>query len=248
MAWYWWVVIILVIVLAVTPLLAQRTRRDRVVLTNNERVPGKVLKESWKGVELDRDMDGTADVTYRLDEVKEVIYGNLPQYLLDAMLLRSKPEKNDAYIATLRRAYFDRSTSKWILQHAYYNLAKRYEKLAARNEEYLLKAQEAYLKLLHDIPETRYALQLRMDLGEMFLYRGQMSKSREMFSALLGKGFGAEVEAKARFRQAQSYLIEGKPDKAAEVLDEVKPDELDGLTRAKLAVLRADVLLSLIHI
>lgn len=237
------VLVMLVIVAAGASAWAQNSRRDQVLLTNGERLSGKVLKESWKGVQLDKNMDGTTDVVYKLEEVKEVVYGNKPKYLGEAGKLRGKPESTTKYINTLKRAYFDRATSKWQLQHAYYELAKQYEELSARDDQYLPKALDAYQKLLDDIPETRYALRLRMDLGEMFLSRGELEKSRKNFQGLIGGGFGQKIETLASFRQIQTYLLQDNPDGAAKVLNRLDADKLDGLNRAKLDVLSTEVLL-----
>ena len=237
------VLVMLVVVAGGASAWAQTPPRDRVVLTNGERLSGSVLKESWKGIELDKDMDGTADVVYKLEEVEELVYGDRPKYMEEAGKLRGKPESTTEYINTLKRAYFDRATSKWQLQHAYYELAKQYEELSARDDQYLPKALDAYQKLLDDIPETRYALQLRMDLGEMFLSRGELERSRKNFQGLIGGGFGREIETLARFRQAQTYLLQDDPDGATKVLNQLDAGELDGLNRAKLTVLTAEVLL-----
>lgn len=221
---------------------SQSTRRDEVTLTNGERLTGKVLSESWKGLELDRDLDGQTDTTYPLKDVKQAVYGEQPRYMLDATLLQSNPEKSQEYIDALRRAYVDRVSSKWILQHAYYGIARRYEELAATDEKYVPMALEAYEKLLTDIPDTRYVVQVRTNLGQLFLYRGEMDKARQMLSALLGRGFGDGVEAEVRMLQAQTYLLDNRIDEADKLLDQINADRLaDGAAKQRLAVLAADV-------
>ena len=223
---------------------AQMTRRDAVTLQSGQRVTGRVLKESWKGVELDQDLNGVVDETYKLSEVQNVNYGDKPKYLEEAAQLRDKPDKVKEYINTLKRAHFDQNTSKWLLQHAYYDLAKEYEKLALTDEEYISKVLEAYEKLLEDIPDSRYALQLRGDLGELFLARGDMARARKNYQALIGGGFGDVVENRARFRMAATYLLEGKADGVAELVEPLKNKELGKVDQAKLKVIQAEVLMA----
>lgn len=229
------------VVLTVGPVLAQEAR-DRVELTSGAFVNGKVLEESWKGVKLDKDLDGKADEVIALDKVKDIVYGDQPKYMKDAILLRPKADQQQEYIDTLKRAYFDKTSSKWILQHAYYDIAKEYEKLSVTNGDYVPKTLEAYQKLLDDIPDSRYAPQLRTDLGDMFLARGELEQARKNFQGAIGSGFGPDIETKARFRQAETFLIENKPDQADSILTQVKTEGLGLAVETQLTVMKADVM------
>jgi tetratricopeptide (TPR) repeat protein len=235
------VMMAMVLVVAASTAPAQTVRRDLVELNSGERLSGKVLEESWKGVKLDP-LDGKAPQTFELEKVKAVTYGEKPQYLVEAMGLKDKAEDRDKYIETLKRAYYDKSSSKWLLQHAYYDIAQEYEKQSATDETCVAKALEAYQKLLDDIPESRYAPQLRMNLGDMFLARGDLAQARKNFQGVVGSGFGPESETRARFREAETYLLENNSDDAAKVLNQVKTDGLGALTQARLTVIKADVL------
>jgi predicted negative regulator of RcsB-dependent stress response len=217
-------------------------RRDLVELTSGAKLSGKVIEESWKGLKLDKDLDGKSDETIELDKVKTVTYGDRPDYLVKAILLVGKTDKQQEYIEALSRAYFDKNTSKWQLQHAYYKIAQEYEKLSVTDEQYVAKALDAYQKLLDDIPDSRYAPQLRMNLGDLFLARGELDRARKNFQGAIGSGFTADIETRARIRQAQTFLLENKPDQAETTLNQVPAAGLSPLNAAELTVLKADVL------
>jgi tetratricopeptide (TPR) repeat protein len=236
------IVVPLLAVLALAlPAWAQAPRTDTVALATGEVISNcKVLKESLRGVEVDKDLDGRSDITYSLKQVKEIKYGDEPQYLRDARLDKNKPGAAQKYIDALKNAYTDSATSKWILQHAYYEIARKYEEMATTDDKFQDEAVKAYEKLLNDIPESRYAVQVRFNLAEMNLYRGEAEQARKVLDALIGKGYGSEAENQARLLQARSFLLVMQGEEAEKALAQIKDDEVkDAELRHRLDVLRA---------
>ena len=221
---------------------AQRAPQDQVQLTTG-RVPvsGTVLKESWKGVEIDTDGDGTANTSYPIEQVVKVRYAASPRYMADATLLASRPGKEAEYIALLQQAYRDKETSPWILQHAYYDIAQKYMQMAQKEEKYLPLALAAFDKLLADIPETRYAPEVRLSEADMFLERGELAEAHKRLAPLYGKNFDAATEARGLTLDVQILLLDDKPDQADAALRKISPALADVHLKSIIVVLGAEV-------
>lgn len=201
--------VLLAAALAAQSAWAQGNTRDRVTITQRggtTSVTGTVLSETWKGLELDKDGDGRADVVYEIDQVVKVDYVKLPRYLLDARLLRSKPKE---LIAQLMRAYNDDATPARILQHAYYEIAKACANEAAADPAQLPKAAEAYNKLFAKTPDTRYAVTGRVELGMLQLGMGKPEQAIATFRELADGAFGPAVARRGRLLMARAQLSSG---------------------------------------
>jgi len=76
----------------------------------------------------------------------------------------------------------------------------------------------------------------------MFLGLGELERARKNFQGAIGSGFCPENETHARFRQAETYLLENDPDQAQTLLSQINPDGVSALSRARLSIRKADVL------
>ncbi len=230
--------LLLAVLLAAGAAFAQDSQKDAVILvqkTGTSRATGTVLSETWKGVELDKDGDGRADVTYDIDQVVRVDYGKFPRYLLDARLLKSKPKE---LIEKLSRAYADDATPMKILQHAYYDLAKVYADEAKADASQLPKAVDAYNKLFTKMPDTRYAVSGRIELGSLELGLGKNDQAVATFRDLAEGGFGPSVSRRGLLLMARAQLSGGCYEDAERSLTKVaeglKMDETEMAREVKL--------------
>lgn len=199
---------------------AQR-RKDRVVLqekARTRRITGRVLAETWKSVKLDKDDDGVADETYEAERVRRIEYANRPRYILEAILLKREPRK---LIVKLARAYVDNVTPKHILQHAYYDIAAAHARLARTDATELPKVLEAYGKLFGEIPDTRYAITGRIELGNLLLELGKGDEAIRQFEVLATGKFGPEIAQVAKLRVARAELALKRFDRAEKLLSEL---------------------------
>jgi predicted negative regulator of RcsB-dependent stress response len=234
----------LAVLLLAGGLSAQKAGTDAVQLTaGGQPVTGAVIKESWRGVEIDTDGDGQANATYPLSQVVKVNYGNdhYPLYLSKAKLLAHAKGKEQEYLDEMQEAYRDRETSPWVLQHAYYDIAQKYMEMAQKEDKYLPLALQAYDKLLTDIPETRYAPEVRLNEANMFFQRGELDEAHKRLAPLYGKGFDPAIEARGLMLDVQILLLGDKPDQAETVLGKVSPTLADAHLKSIMIVLRAEV-------
>jgi predicted negative regulator of RcsB-dependent stress response len=201
---------LLVAVLAAGGALAQDNKKDGVTLVQKggatTRVTGTVLSETWKGVELDKNGDGQADASYDIDQVLRVEYARRPQYLTEAQKLSYPPRE---LIDKLTRAYNDDSTPMNVLQHAYYLIAKSWAELAKADPSQLPKAVDAYNKLFTKMPDTRYAVSGRIELGSLQLSFGKPDQAVATFRTLAEGGFGPAVTRRGRLLMARAQLSGG---------------------------------------
>jgi len=223
--------------LAAGPVFAQQ-RNDIVVLqgkTGTQKVSGRVLAETWKSVLLDRDHDNRADVEYDAAQVRRVEYGNRPRYMVEAILLKRKPNE---LIAKLTRAYVDETTPKYVLQHAYYDIAAAYAELADKDADELPKAVQAYERLFRDIPDTKYAVTGRIELGNLLLGAGRTEEASRQFKALADGPFGEKVAREGKLMTARAELALKRFDRAEKLLAELatsaKAEDAESLQEVKL--------------
>jgi tetratricopeptide (TPR) repeat protein len=194
-------------------------KKDTVILRSRVVVSGYVLKEDWKTVEIDKSGSGRAEVSYPTDQVDRVEYGNRPRYLLDAKLLKTTKPKD--YIATLSRAYSDDSTKPFILQHAYHDIAVAYEEMARTDPSMLPKAIEAYEQLFKRVPDTRYSITGRTDLGNMLLAQGKVDEAIRVFQELGNGTFGPKVAQDGKMMIARAELMNKRYEDAEKLLTQL---------------------------
>ena len=203
------------------PLCAQQGNQDVVVLADTkgtQRVTGTVLKETWQTVEVDRAGSGKADVAYETDQVRRIEYANQPRYMIDARLLKRNPKE---LIDKLSRAYVDDSTPNYVLQHAYYQIAATYAELAKTDAAMLPKAVEAYDKLFSKIPDTRYAVTGRIELGNLLLDKGQGDQAIKQFKILADGGYGPKVARQGKLMVARMQMSLKQFDQAEKLLSDL---------------------------
>lgn len=209
-------------VVLVTDVVHAQVRKDRVVLqeaTRTRRISGRVLEETWKEVTVDTDDDGVADNTYEADRVRRIEYANRPRYMLEGILLSRKPAQ---LIVKLSRAYVDDATPRHIRQHAYHDIAEAHAKLARTDASELPKAVEAYEKLFREIPDTRYAVSGRIELGNLLLEMGKGDQAVRQFNALTSGKFGRENARLGKLRVARVELALKRFNRAEKLLGELE--------------------------
>ena len=93
-------------------------RRDTVRFTNKSATSGRVLRDTWRGVEVDRTGNGEADKAYAADVVERVDYGN-PLYVLQAKLKLKDPKELIRWYTVTHNVYNDTDLSKGVRQQGY---------------------------------------------------------------------------------------------------------------------------------
>ena len=68
-----------------------------------------------------------------------------------------------------------------------------------------------YQKLVDDIPDTRYALKLRLNLSEVFLARGEMVQARKNLDGLIAGDFGERTAIPVLPRRNPRRRITSQP-------------------------------------
>ena len=198
-------------VLAATSVAYAQERDDTVRYRSAdkiERLSGHVLRETWRSVDVDTDDDGRADYTIPGEQVRQVTYGNIPLYILSAGLQKTRnPGKFAEMLAGPKGIYEDTTTPKRVLQHAYYDVALAYAHLAREGEPGMLaKAEQAFQKLFTDIPDTRYIVEARLELGKLYLEMGESEKAVRQFKLLSEGDYGPQVKLLSRLMAARVDL------------------------------------------
>ena len=215
-----------VLVAALTGLAgAQQPTRDKVLLKSGQSIVGVVVtKETWEGVEYDKD---GAKQTVKSDEVDKVSYGappRTPKYLFEGKLLTREPNK---LIEQLSRAYVDDSTPKCIRQHAYVLVAQAYGDLAKAGKGDPAKAIEAYDKLFTDIPDTVYAVTARLDLANLLMGVNQPEKAMKPLETLATGKYGTKAAREAKLLMAEAAVKAKKFAEAEKLFAELSKEPAD---------------------
>ncbi|HUW56338.1 MAG TPA: tetratricopeptide repeat protein [Planctomycetota bacterium] len=212
------VILAVVVGVLTAEVLCAQEKKDQVVLqeeARTRRISGRVLEETWKTVTVDTDWDGVADGIYEADKVRRIEYADRPRYMLEAILLKRKPPE---LIVKLGRAYMDDATPRHIRQHAYYDIADAWARIARTDVTELPKAVEAYEKLFREIPDSRYAVTGRIELGNLLLEMGKGDEAIRQFEALTSGKFGAENARLGKLRVARAELALKRYDRAEKIL------------------------------
>ena len=200
---------------------AQDQKKDTVTVAQKggtKRYAGIVLAETWKVVEIDTSGDGRSDASFPIDEVTNVNYYNIPQYLMETQKLSFSPKE---IVDKLTRAYNDDITRKPILQHAYYQLAKAWVAQAQADATLLPKAVEAYQKLFTKFPDTRYAVTGRTELGNLLVSLGKPEQAVAPFKELADGAFGPAAAQRGKLLMARAQMAAGRNEDAEKSLTEL---------------------------
>jgi len=138
--------------------------------------------------------------------------------MLEAILLKRKPKE---LVVKLRRAYNDDATPKHVLQHAYYQITEAYAAQARTDPGVLPQAVAAYERLFRDIPDSRYAVTGRVELGNLLLAQGKAEQAVRQFNALATGNFGPEVTRRSKLLVARVEMSLKRYDRAETLLAEL---------------------------
>lgn len=109
---------------------------------------------------------------------------------------------------------------------SYLRLAQIYSKLLADNT----KAKEYLNLVLQDYPTSRYAIDTKIELGEIYLFEGRIEEAEKSFSeAIELKNVSAEKKNQAAYNLARIKSFKGEFDPAKKYLSEILTNLKDDL-------------------
>ncbi len=233
---------------AFTPGVASaQMKKDTVILNkkvgDRKEYSGRVLSEDWKTTELDTDGDGRADKTFQTADVDHIEYNvdHQPKYMVEAKLLKTKDPKQ--YMEKLSRAYNDDATPKFVLQHAYYNIARTATDLAKTEPAMAASAIDAWQKLFARVPDTRYSIAGRQELGAFLLAQGKNDAALKAFKELADGPYGPAVAQSAKMMMARTEMESKHYPEAERLLTQaaagIKLTDTEALQEVKMLQCRA---------
>lgn len=205
------ILLTLLATLVAAPSVCAQERKDTVRYRRGDkihRVSGRVLRDTWQSVDVDTDEDGEVDQRIPGAQVRQVTYGKLPMYILNANLQKSRNPKKFVEVLTEKQSiYDDATTPKGVLQYAYYDVALACARLARAGEPGMLaKTEQAFGKLFTDIPDTRHIVNARLELGKLCLELGESEKAVRQFKTLAEGNYGPKVVLLSKLMAARVDL------------------------------------------
>jgi len=196
-------------------------RKDTVRFTNKSAVSGRVLRDTWETVEVDRNGDGAPDKAYPGESVERVDYAN-PLYVLQGQLRLSKPAGLIRWYTVTHNVYEDTDLPKHVRQQVYYDVANAYVALARGGDAGMLpKAAAAFERLFREVPDTRYAVRGRKELGSLYLEMGKSREAVREFEVLASGKYGAKVAQLSKLLVARVELTLRRWQRAERLLSDL---------------------------
>ena len=220
------ILLVVVFLTGFSTFLSAQVKTDRVYLRSGDtRYNIRVVEETWKGILVDNNNDGKADIRYKPAQVKYVQYGGEPRYMTDARLHKNpdtgvirEPQQT---VRKLTPIYTDTDVPARIRQHAYRDVALSYLQMAQTEDKYLNKAVEAYEKLFRDVPDTVYAVTGRFELAERLIEKKRTDDAMKTLKPVVDGKFGTTPAVRAKLILSRLMLSDRRFPEAEKLLGDL---------------------------
>jgi len=201
--------------------MGQRRHRDTVQLRGQTLTNVTVLSEDYREVQLDTDGDGVVDRKVPQNEVRQVVYDDVPAAYRTAMAVFRLGNQYDKALKHFAEAGKTGGVRPWLKDYVAYYSAECVRRQAGTDRALLAQAAQKYQDALASNANSPFREGLQLGLGSILLQQNDLDGARRQFASLERAAVKDEFKLGAMLNLARVDMLREQPAEAVKQFDKV---------------------------